>query len=339
MIPGPNLEAPHPVVSPGMSLQGDLLASSSNWSSPPPPANMSAPHRRGPWATGEDKFLMRLVNRHGPLNWVKIANTIGSRTPKQCRERYHQNLKPTLNHQPITAEEGRKIEELVQQIGKRWAEIARRLHGRSDNAVKNWWNGSQNRRKRMDRRRAVHVYDGYNGQVHPTSPSGFPPVQPQPTLQLNQVQRHPMQWVDAPLPSPCASEDPESEMGSNYTTSPDRHLARPAFELPPLRGHPQATYEPRLPSIQPLASPQPRYVERYNPQPRLPPMGSQTQLLTAPNSPQYPQFQMQQTREYQAQEHQAQEPQTPRDQTQSQAQSQKTKKPRDSRMNLNSLLD
>lgn len=40
------------------------------------------------------------------------------------------------------------IEHLVEEMGKRWAEIARRLGNRSDNAVKNWWNGSMNRRKR-----------------------------------------------------------------------------------------------------------------------------------------------------------------------------------------------
>lgn len=70
------------------------------------------------------------------------------RSPKQCRERYHQNLKPSLNHEPISPEEGDMIEQLVQEMGKRWAEIARRLGNRSDNAVKNWWNGSMNRRKR-----------------------------------------------------------------------------------------------------------------------------------------------------------------------------------------------
>ncbi|RMZ85223.1 hypothetical protein DV738_g198, partial [Chaetothyriales sp. CBS 135597] len=70
------------------------------------------------------------------------------RSPKQCRERYHQNLKPSLNHEPISNDEGELIEQLVQEIGKRWAEIARRLGNRSDNAVKNWWNGSMNRRRR-----------------------------------------------------------------------------------------------------------------------------------------------------------------------------------------------
>ncbi|KAE8551205.1 hypothetical protein TMatcc_009313 [Talaromyces marneffei ATCC 18224] len=70
------------------------------------------------------------------------------RSPKQCRERFHQNLKPSLNHTPISAEEGLMIERMVNEMGKRWAEIARRLGNRSDNAVKNWWNGNMNRKRR-----------------------------------------------------------------------------------------------------------------------------------------------------------------------------------------------
>jgi Myb-like DNA-binding protein FlbD len=109
---------------------------------------MSRAHRRGPWVAEEDATLLSLVASRGPNNWVQISQNMHFRSPKQCRERYHQNLKASLNHDPISADEGELIEEMVSDMGKKWAEIARRLGNRSDNAVKNWWNGSQSRRKR-----------------------------------------------------------------------------------------------------------------------------------------------------------------------------------------------
>ena len=119
-------------------------------------------YKRGPWSPQEDRWLLSLVGNRGPQNWVHVSSQLATRSAKQCRERYHQNLKPTLDHSPISQEEGAHIERLVAQMGKRWAEIARQLTGRSDNAVKNWWNGGMNRRKRMGERRGSNFRNGAN---------------------------------------------------------------------------------------------------------------------------------------------------------------------------------
>ncbi|KAF6789321.1 myb family conidiophore development protein [Colletotrichum sojae] len=275
--------------------------------------------RRGPWSQREDACLMQLVNEQGPLNWVRISQTLGTRTPKQCRERFHQNLKPTLNHEPITPEEGAQIELLVNDIGKRWAEIARRLQGRSDNAVKNWWNGSQNRRKRQDRRRTNQGGPVYENRryshlhVHDHGPGyGFSPFH-RPNLTLNPhpqalplprhgasspvsptfYAQHGYYPIESPLPSPCSTSSPGSEAldgeasttsdaASSYTTSP-QCLSRgtsPSLQLPPLR-NPNINSQPRsLPGFESLL-----HVpsDKDSSQSRQPSMG--LHLLTAPSSP------------------------------------------------------
>lgn len=195
---------------------------------------------------------MRLVATQGALNWVRISQQLGTRTPKQCRERYHQNLKPNLNHEPISPEEGMVIEQLVREIGKRWAEIARRLNNRSDNAVKNWWNGNQNRRKRMDRRKTTIPLQaaGYEDREEMHAMGGarlamsVPRTMdmastggrqlPPPIMSVGFYDRS--YGVETPLPSPSMhSPDATSDASSHYATSPGRYtVASPVARLPPL---------------------------------------------------------------------------------------------------------
>ncbi|EFX01333.1 myb-like DNA-binding protein [Grosmannia clavigera kw1407] len=144
--------------------------------------------RRGPWSSSEDQRLVTFIKDDPTLNWVNISMQVESRTPKQCRERYHQNLKKSLNHSPITTAEGAQINAFVQKHGKRWADIARQLNGRSDNAVKNWWNGNQNRIKRAEQRRRATVDPSAPGvgsaMSSPASTHALPQPCPQPCPQL-----------------------------------------------------------------------------------------------------------------------------------------------------------
>lgn len=178
--------------------------------------------KRGPWSQQEDRWLLGLVTMRGPQNWVSISQTITSRSPKQCRERYHQNLKPSLNHKPISPEEGELIDRLVTAMGKRWAEIARQLNGRSDNAVKNWWNGGMNRRRRMVQRREIAMRNGQNEMdVEMTNC----PQLPLPPAMPNQME------VSMPMPMP--------KLQSPYTPAV---FINPQGALPPV--NPQRTLPP-----------------------------------------------------------------------------------------------
>jgi Myb-like DNA-binding protein FlbD len=180
-------------------------------------------------------MLLKLVNLNGPANWVDVSRDIKSRTAKQCRERYHQNLKPSLDHNPITEEEGRAIERLVGEMGPRWAEISRRLPGRSDNAVKNWWNGGVNRRKREGER------NGEGGERSSKRRKASDAAAPQPSGRggLTRFSRtitvpssSSSQRTDRVVLSPMSDKTPSlvSDHGSRFSQSP-RVDASPSVEL------------------------------------------------------------------------------------------------------------
>eukprot|EP00624_Nannochloropsis_granulata_P000729 evm.model.NODE_12890_length_15232_cov_17.794052.5 len=109
--------------------------------------------RKRKWTREEDRLLLALVAKHGTRSWSLFAPHL-NRTGKKCRERWHNQINPEINHSAWTIEEENILVMGYAEFGSRWSEIGKLLPGRTENSIKNRWNAAKRRMMRRGMSRA-----------------------------------------------------------------------------------------------------------------------------------------------------------------------------------------
>lgn len=98
--------------------------------------------KRQKWTLNEDKFLKNLIQKEpDDIDWENISKKMSQinfiKNPRQCRERWNNQLNPILKREKWSLKENETLFHLFDKIGPKWKNISENFEGRSDNCIKN----------------------------------------------------------------------------------------------------------------------------------------------------------------------------------------------------------
>ena len=110
---------------------------------------------RQKFTVDEDNKLKSIICRLGTKDWNAVSRVMGTKNPRQCRERWRNYLNPTLKNEEWTLDEDIILVQKYKEYGSRWSKIAKFLRGRSVNSLRNRW---QALLKNIETKRRIFAY-------------------------------------------------------------------------------------------------------------------------------------------------------------------------------------
>lgn len=103
----------------------------------------------------EDDLILKL--RQKGESWPRIADSLPGRTTDQVRNRFNNELDPNLQKKRAwTSVEDDILHSYQSELGNRWSDISKMLHGRSALDVKNRFYNNKNLSIRRTKKRSHH---------------------------------------------------------------------------------------------------------------------------------------------------------------------------------------